>query len=764
MKIHLFRRKLLVILSFIILCSSFSFAQKSKTKAIYKKLEEVSSRTTAKELDLFQVSERMNGNNEDYKNAVDEYLLLSLKEDNLAAFFGEEQPRIDMNIPMANGENVILQLFESQVTHESYTLQTSGTDIHQSVSKGRHYRGIIKGQMNSLASVSIYQNDVYVIFSNGNGDFNLGKIEDDSEEYILYNYNNLKKETILGCQNDDSIHNSTNHNRSTENAAQSNSTGNCKVLRLYWEADYDLYLNKGSVLATESYLIAIFNQTATLYQNDGMIIQLSGGLIWNTPDPYSDASSSTALDDFRISWNNMGNTYNGDLAHLVALDAGNFGGLAYVNSTLCNSRPSTYAYSDIDPTYATVPVYSFTVMVLAHETGHNLSSPHTQACAWNGNNTAIDGCVTAESINGNSCSNGPLPTGGGTIMSYCHNSVGINFNNGFHPQVLNQISNNINSSSCLSTTICTKDIYLSNVSVSNLNPSCNEAITVSFTHGYTGSQPSVNLSDINYTVYLSDNPTLDGTDEVILGSQSNLGSDVPAIAAGGTHVLSENLLAGTYYIIIIVDSNDELAETDETNNTSTIAINVSCEICEAGIITSTAPQSICPNETFNIILDGSQEAVGGFNIQYSNVGTDGTGGLDGGFYLSDFIASSFPYIADNDLNGVLSTNNFPVLEGTWNISVYALDGTGASCDITSSISITFLDSLNINCIPTCEAGIITSTAPQTICPNETFNIILDGSQEAVGGFNIQYSNVGTDGTGGLDGGFYLSDFIASSFP
>ena len=60
-------------------------------------------------------------------------------------------------------------------------------------------------------------------------------------------------------------------------------------------------------------------------------------------------------------------------------------------------------------------------MVVTHEQGHLMGSRHTHACVWNGNNTAIDGCGPAAGYGyEGSCSGAPIPSGGGTIMSYCH--------------------------------------------------------------------------------------------------------------------------------------------------------------------------------------------------------------------------------------------------------------------------------------------------------------------------------------------------------
>jgi hypothetical protein len=85
-----------------------------------------------------------------------------------------------------------------------------------------------------------------------------------------------------------------------------------------------------------------------------------------------------------------------------------------------------------------------------------MGSRHTHACAWNGNNTAIDNCgPTAGYAYEGSCSGAPTPSNGGTIMSYCHlvGSVGINFSNGFGPQPKAAILAKYNAGTCL--TACT---------------------------------------------------------------------------------------------------------------------------------------------------------------------------------------------------------------------------------------------------------------------------------------------------------------------
>ena len=210
---------------------------------------------------------------------------------------------------------------------------------------------------------------------------------------------------------------------------------------MYIEVDYDIYVGKGGVQQAADYIAGAFSQVSILYFNEDIELVVNEIFVWDTPDPYTGGSTSTILNQFR---NNLNGNYNGDLAHLCGYVGS--GGIAYVD-VLCNSFYGV-GYSDVNPTYNNVPAYSWTIEVLTHEIGHNLGSPHTHACEWNGNNTAIDGCGPAAGYS-EGC-NGPIPNKG-TIMSYCHlvGGVGIDFNLGFGPQPGNLIRNRVSNASCL---------------------------------------------------------------------------------------------------------------------------------------------------------------------------------------------------------------------------------------------------------------------------------------------------------------------------
>ena len=208
---------------------------------------------------------------------------------------------------------------------------------------------------------------------------------------------------------------------------------------VYVEVDHDIVLDKGAQ-GSRAYVDGLLQEVATLYAAQGITLNFDLKY-WDTPSPYSSSSSSGMLRQFR---DQTAAGHSGDVAHLISYRAS--GGIAYVDA-IC-SASFGHAFSSIRSTYANYPTYSWSVEVFAHELGHNLGSPHTQSCVWNNNQTAIDGCSPFGTEGG--CADPGLPSGGGTIMSYCHlnSAVGINFLKGFHDQPLAVIKNRIANAQC----------------------------------------------------------------------------------------------------------------------------------------------------------------------------------------------------------------------------------------------------------------------------------------------------------------------------
>lgn len=383
---------------------------------------------------LFSVDQRTAQKSVLVTKDLSEKVLLTLDNKQAGQLLAQSPELLEMNLPSTDG-TLELQLVKKEVTTFDFSVVTDKSN-GQAIpyTQGVHYRGIVKNRPNSVVAISVFDNEVMGLITTEDGNYNLGKMQGMDDTYVIYNDRKLSGKKVSACETPEMPAGFV-----VKPSGGSADKATVKCVKVYIETDYELYQNKGTSAAVSNYITGLFNQVATLYQNESITTQISQIYVWTSNDPYSGSSSGNYLSAFK----STRTTYNGDIAHLVNL-SGNLGGVAYVD-VLCN-KTYGYAFSCIDPTYNNVPTYSWSVEVFTHEMGHNLGSPHTQSCSWQGG--ALDNCYTTEG----GCAAGPAPTNGGTIMSYCHlTNYGINFNNGFGPQPGNLIRSRVSSASCLGT-------------------------------------------------------------------------------------------------------------------------------------------------------------------------------------------------------------------------------------------------------------------------------------------------------------------------
>ncbi len=358
-----------------------------------------------------------------------------------------------------------LELIPAEI--HAASLEINSTTGSHSVDLGKYYRGVVKGHPSSLVSLVFFKGEVQAMIAVDGVNYTLGKLLDQKANgaYVVYNEGQIDTQFPNFCGTQET----------EEPIKMETSRGGLKdannCVNVYFELDYDVFQNKGSVAGAANYISAVFNEVATLYANESINIKISEIFVWDSPSPYNSSSSSNMLNGFRSQRPN----FNGDIAHLIDMNPSN-GGIAYVD-VVCNESYD-YAYSGIYANYNNVPAYSWTVEVITHEIGHNLGSPHTHSCSWPGG--AIDNCYTPEGA----CTPGPDPDNGGTIMSYCHlTSEGINFNNGFGPLPGDLIRDRVYNANCLSGcdlgTVCSvpSAISSSNETTSSFDVSWNNVST-----------------------------------------------------------------------------------------------------------------------------------------------------------------------------------------------------------------------------------------------------------------------------------------------
>lgn len=432
-------RKIITIIA--LFASLGIFAQKNVAKRIN---ELVSQNTTFQSVAVLTGATDIE--NSDTKKAVERATFAKIQMQPLAQLMVNKPENIEVEIPYLD-EIIIVQLYQVNPLAEGFHVDTDQSK-RVAYNPGIYYRGIIKGDANSLASFSFFNNELSgMISSESLTNLVIGKLDkkDNTSDYIIYSDDDLKLLNSFNCATKDG---DTQVNVSRSNAAVLSE----RCVTMYFEIDNDLYTQNNSDIAeTTDWMTSVFNNVQTLFSNDGITISLKSLFIWTEQDPYDGIGDSSS--DYLYKFNEIRPVFDGDVGQLVGLDAGGLGGVAVGIDGLCSQN--NFSYSDVNISFNTVPTFSWTIMVISHEFGHLLGSPHTHGCHWNGDDTAIDGCGSSAGFTEGDCPEGPIPseTEKGTIMSYCHlvSGIGINFANGFGPQPAAAILNDVNSGTCLST-------------------------------------------------------------------------------------------------------------------------------------------------------------------------------------------------------------------------------------------------------------------------------------------------------------------------
>ncbi len=327
-------------------------------------------------------------------------------------------------------------------------MDATGKKISYAADELLHYSGTIEGHVKSLVAISISANKIIGVLADEQGNINLGELPANlaqrGGQYIMYRENNLvtANSFICGTENLPQTANEIFGDVNNANLERLGPTVNAEPVDIYFEADYKCYQNNGSnIQQTINWATSLFNIVQTLYNNDSVQVKMSGIKVWNAADPYIGlTTTSTVLYAFA---NNMSGGFPGDLAHFLTQRSLG-GGIAFLNVLCSSAYYRTGMSGNLTNSFNALPNYSWSTMVITHETGHNIASNHTQWCGWVGG--AIDNCYTTEG----GCPAGPAPVNGGTIMSYCHlTGYGINLMNGFGPQPGAAIRNAVRNSTCI---------------------------------------------------------------------------------------------------------------------------------------------------------------------------------------------------------------------------------------------------------------------------------------------------------------------------
>jgi hypothetical protein len=353
---------------------------------------------------------------QDIKNPT--YLRLNVAA--LQELMTTDKPFISFDLPISSTETLPVVLGAYDIFAEGFKVYENRNEQKTEINytPGKHFRGYIGGKELSLAAFSFYKDEVGAIFStvdggNYNLTLNLNNPGANKEHYLLFPESSLVNQQLRPeCQvRGDNMKVESGH----DNQPAQRSYATCKVVTVSLYADFKLFtLRSSNATTTANFMTTLFNGVATLYANERIYAAIADITVNTAADGYNYTSSKRCLDTFgkRVQDNHAGN-----LAHLLSGDNSGLGGVAWLDA-LCDSyyfiagsgHYGPYAFSGLGTaTNTNFTTYSWGVECATHEMGHNLGSPHTHACSWNGNNTAIDGCAPTYDVGlkEGSCAIGP---------------------------------------------------------------------------------------------------------------------------------------------------------------------------------------------------------------------------------------------------------------------------------------------------------------------------------------------------------------------
>ena len=167
----------------------------------------------------------------------------------------------------------------------------------------------------AIPAISIFENEIIGIVSTNDGNYNLGAMLNDNNEYIYYNDRKLKKEFEFNCHVEDGYgkHYRDNNNH-VKPETNPNSSSTVNPVKMYYVCDYQMYLDKGSNSQNVvNYVTSVFNQVNILYNNEQLSLQLASEmLVYTSADPYRQYSTSQTAEILYL----FGSTIKLSLIHI----------------------------------------------------------------------------------------------------------------------------------------------------------------------------------------------------------------------------------------------------------------------------------------------------------------------------------------------------------------------------------------------------------------------------------------------------------------
>ena len=178
--------------------------------------------------------------------------------------------------------------------------------------------------------------------------------------------------------------------------------------------------------------------------------------------------------------------------------------------------------------------------------------------------------------------------------------------------------------------------------------------------------------------------------------------------------------------------------------------NALMNMCAAGDLQTTGTVEVEDGETFDLLVT-NEVATGPYGFTFDNTNTDGIGATGTTFTIFVPVPNS---TFDNNINGVLSNNMLPILEGTWVVRGQAFSDPQGQvvCSTTADSLVVVFGAGSDVCI----SGDLLTNGAITLCGDEPTVLQAENFEPpSGGGFGYLIQNSVTGGTGSVGQDFIL---------
>ncbi len=591
---------------------------------------------------------------------------------------------LSVQIPF-EGDILVLDLVQASLFGDGFRVRSNDPSKVQDITLGVYYQGTIRGT-NSLVGMSFFDREFTLLISRDTDQdrtIESGLVrtaENTSGTHIIYSDDDLKVNISHSCQAEElEQYQQAVEQLSLQPVPFDQEKATFKCVTYFWETAYNLYTSKGSTQAVTNYMTSVFNNFQLMNNNEQIGSKLNQLYIWTTADSYNNS-----LDNFSANRSNFG----ANLATLFSTTGG--GGVAWLDQICGSNEYYKHGFcGSMGEPVPGIPNYSWPVNVTTHEIGHNLGSPHTHACSWTGG--AIDGCGPAAGYS-EGC-NGPIPSNGGTIMSYCHlNSVGMNFTLGFGTQPGNLIRSRVNS--CISLT-CDSGTGGGQTCTNAYEPNETQLAAATLTSGTAVSAAIAAAGDVDYYKITTSTTT---NNVFTLSLPSGVDFDLTIYNSAGTQIGSSagttttetvtlnGQAAGTYYAKVYGYNNAFSATCYTFTATATAVTN--CSTAYEPNNSASAAASIPLSTTISAAISSSTDQDY-YAVNVSTAGTHvfslaGPSGVDYDLYIYNSAGTTLGSGTGSTATESVTLNSLAA--GTYTVRVFGYNGANSTTCYTLNVA------------------------------------------------------------------------------